>query len=92
MPIIIKKKVVAEAPAPIVEPEEKVEARQEPTPVVTDYRSLPIANSLDELWANRGKLRAPDPTECKLCGNSYAFPCHGKAENCMSAKWAREKA
>ncbi|MCO5145407.1 MAG: hypothetical protein M9895_04410 [Aquamicrobium sp.] len=94
MAIVIKKKASTKAPARVVEPDELVAPRSiEPAvperPV--SWRDLPIASSIEELWAAKSNtMRPPDPTSCDLCGHSYAFPCHGKAENCMNAKWARE--
>lgn len=94
MPIVIKKRVVAKAPEPLVDPRpQEVVKAPEPKPVAnerTPFHKLPIASSADELFANPGKMRAPDPTVCRLCGHLYGFPCHGDNPKCMNAIWARE--
>jgi hypothetical protein len=88
--IVIKKRSAATAPAPIKEPEEKVAPRVAETPV-KDWRSLPVASTLDELWANHGKMRPPEPTTCIRCGQNYPFPCHGENTGCMNAKFVENK-
>lgn len=94
MPIVIKKKVVAKAPEPLVDPRPAPAPTPEPKPVVanerTPFHKLPIASSADELFANPGKMRAPDATVCKLCGHLYGFPCHGDNPKCMNAVFSRE--
>lgn len=95
MPIVIKKKVIAKAPEPLVDPRpaEPVPA-PEPKAVVanerTPFHKLPVASSAEELFANPGKMRAPDATVCNLCGHLYGFPCHGENPKCMNAVFARE--
>ncbi|MEY9560538.1 hypothetical protein [Sinorhizobium fredii] len=57
-------------------------------PAELDYDKRQIAKSIEELWANRATMRAPAPTVCSLCGHLYGFPCHGKNDSCMNARWA----
>lgn len=83
--LIIKKKPatpkVAE-PSPIVEP---VVAKHLPP---NTWKDLPVASSIEELWNSRGTLRPAEPTACRLCGNSYPYPCHGLKDTCMNKKFA----
>lgn len=85
---IIKKRHAPQtrAPAPLVEEVEVVEKQ------VGVPKEIKVATSIDELWAApKGTMRAPDPTECSFCGHVYAFPCHGKSDHCMNARWVRER-
>lgn len=85
---IIKKRHAPEmrAPAPLVE---------EPPAPAPEKPSAPkvakIASSIEELWAAPpGTMIAPPATECSFCGRLYAFPCHGKREDCLNAQWKRK--
>ncbi|WP_113155886.1 hypothetical protein [Nitratireductor sp. OM-1] len=95
MPIIIKKRVLKKKPAPdaLVEPRPQKPAAKAPPPATerTPFEKLPVAASVEELFASGGKMRAPAPTTCKLCGHLYGFPCHGEKATCMNAKWARAR-
>ncbi len=96
MPIIIKKKRVQQKaePEPLVDPRPEGVKHKEATThnERTPFSKLPVASSPDELFANPGKMRAPDPTACKLCGHLYGFPCHGESDKCMNARWVRQRA
>jgi hypothetical protein len=53
------------------------------------YADKSIAKDMKELLANRATMRAPAPTVCTFCKHPYAFPCEGKAKDCMNAEWIR---
>lgn len=78
MPIVIKK----------AKPKEVEPLVTERTP----FEALPVAESLDQLWDHPGRYRAPQPSICTVCKHAYAFPCHGKSDKCMNARWARGEA
>lgn len=92
MAIVIKKRAQATAPAPVVEPDEVAPARREDPGRPKVWGDLPVAETLDELWAApAGTLRAKEPTVCSYCGHLYGYPCHGKAADCMNAAFVRER-
>lgn len=85
--IVKKRQVTARTAAPLVDDLPAPAPAAKPT----SYRDLPVALSIEELWAAQpNTLRAPDPTPCKLCGHTYGFPCHGENHSCMNRAWALE--
>lgn len=104
MAIIIKKRNAGSVPTPDpVVPREPAPVEATPVKAPADlkarqqiareqYLALPIETDHDKYFAApRGSVRAPEPTACSFCGHAYAFPCHGKRDNCMNAKWLREQ-
>jgi hypothetical protein len=84
---IIKKRHAPEMrePAPLVE--ELSEPVEKPR-----SKEIKVASSLEELRAAPpGTVKVPEPTVCSFCGHAYVFPCHGKSDTCMNAKWVRER-
>ncbi len=90
MAIIIKKKaaVMAKAPEPLVEPRKPAPEPRRATER-TPFDQLPIATSAQQMFDNPGQYRAPEPRDCTFCGHPYAFPCDGKSDRCMNAKFVR---
>mgnify|MGYP001172760229 CR=1 FL=1 len=51
---------------------------REPAPLVEEVQETP-----------KTEATKPEPSECSFCGHLYIYPCHGKSETCMNARWRR---
>lgn len=89
MAVIIKKGRSAQPADPILPRPKPKPERNFCTPL--PYYERKIAETAEELYLNPNTLRAPEQTLCSFCGHPYGFPCHGKSDKCMNARWLREQ-
>lgn len=95
---IVKKALaaVSRAPSPIIPRKDEPSTAPQSPPKAPPAKPIPksqkpLAKSSEEFSKNPNGLRLPEPTLCDLCGHPYVFPCHGKSDNCMNAKFIRER-